>query len=40
LFMTPGTVHAVLEAADGGRLKFPSSVPTESDGHFRSEVRR
>jgi tetratricopeptide (TPR) repeat protein len=30
LFMTPGTVHAVLEAADGGRLKFLSSVPTDA----------
>ena len=33
LFMTPGTVHAVLEAADGGRLKFLSSVPTDALGH-------
>jgi hypothetical protein len=33
LFMTPGTVHAVLEAADGARLKFLSSVPTDALGH-------
>jgi tetratricopeptide (TPR) repeat protein len=33
LFMTPGTVHAVLDAADGGRLKFVSSVPTDAVGH-------
>jgi hypothetical protein len=32
LFMTPGTVHAVLEAADGGRLKFLSSVPSDAVG--------
>jgi hypothetical protein len=30
--MTPGTVHAVLEAADGGRLKFLSSVPSDAVG--------
>jgi DNA-binding CsgD family transcriptional regulator len=30
LFVTPGTVHAVLEAADGGRLKFVSSAPTDA----------
>jgi DNA-binding CsgD family transcriptional regulator len=33
LFMTPGTVHAVLEAAECGRLKFLSSVPTDAVGH-------
>jgi DNA-binding SARP family transcriptional activator len=38
LFLTPGTVTAVLEAADGGRLKFLSSTPTDPDGHDRSGV--
>ncbi|MGY1616648.1 BTAD domain-containing putative transcriptional regulator [Geodermatophilus sp. SYSU D00691] len=33
LFLTPGTVGAVLEAADGGRLKFPSSRPTDAVHH-------
>ena len=30
LFMTPGTVLAVLEAADGPRLKFFSSSATDA----------
>jgi hypothetical protein len=40
LFMTPGTVHAVLEAADGGRLKFVSSLPTDASSDVRSGVQR
>jgi DNA-binding SARP family transcriptional activator/tetratricopeptide (TPR) repeat protein len=38
LFLTPGTVAAVLQAADGRGLKFLSSSPTDPDGHDRSGV--
>jgi DNA-binding NarL/FixJ family response regulator len=38
LFLTPGTVSAVLEAADGDRLKFLSSSATDADGPERSGV--
>jgi hypothetical protein len=38
LFLTPGTVSALLEAADGGRLKFLSSPATDAVGPQRSGV--